>query len=63
MKTISTEEAFRRLVPERTVFVISYDKKNKRPSGMVAGYNMKCSSNPRMFAVGLWKKGYTHKLI
>jgi len=30
---------------------------------MVAGWNMKCSSTPYMFAVALSKDGYTHKLI
>jgi len=63
MKNVSIDKIFHQLMPERTVFVISYDKKNNRPSGMVAGYNTKCSSVPAMFAVGLWKKGYTNKLI
>jgi flavin reductase (DIM6/NTAB) family NADH-FMN oxidoreductase RutF len=63
MKTVSIEKAFTQFKPENIVFVISYDKKNKRPSGMIAGWNMKCSSGPHMFAVALWKKGYTHKLI
>jgi len=30
---------------------------------MIAGWNMKCSTKPPLFAVALWKKGYTHKLI
>ena len=63
MRNVSIEKAFRQFNPENVVFVISYDKKNKRPSGMVAGWNMKCSSEPYLFAIALWKKGYTHKLI
>lgn len=63
MKTISTDKAFDLFKPENVVYVISYDRKNKRPSGMIAGWSMKCSSSPKLFAVALWKKGYTHKLI
>jgi len=60
MKKISPEKIFR---PYSCVFVISWDKKNNRPSGMVAGWNTKCSYNPPLFAVVLSKEGYTHKLI
>ena len=63
MKKLSTENAFHLFKPEATVFVIVYDSVLKRPTGMVAGYNMKCSSNPSMLAVALWIKGYTHKVI
>ncbi len=64
MKEISLEKAFLDLfTPESLVYVIAYDSKNKRPSGMVSSWNTKCSSYPFMFAVALWKKGYTHKLI
>jgi len=59
MKKISPEKIFR---PYSCVFVISIDK-NGRPSGMVAGWNTKCSSSPHLFAVVLSKEGYTHKLI
>jgi len=62
MKRVSVEEAFDKLKPENCVFVISVDKKG-RPSGMIAGWNMKCSTKPSLFAVALWKGGYTHKLI
>jgi flavin reductase (DIM6/NTAB) family NADH-FMN oxidoreductase RutF len=62
MKQVSPKEAFNKFKPESCVFVISVDKKGK-PSGMVAGWNMKCSIKPPLFAVALWKKGYTHKLI
>lgn len=63
MKTITIGEAFNLFKPENVVFVISFDRKNNRPSGMIAGWSMKCSSNPKLFAVALWEKGYTHKLI
>ena len=62
MKKISAKEAFTKLKPESCVFVISVDRKGK-PSGMIAGWNMKCSTKPPLFAVALWKKGHTHKLI
>ncbi|MFC1627052.1 flavin reductase family protein [Patescibacteria group bacterium] len=62
MKQVSTKEAFSKFKPESCVFVISVDSSGC-PSGMVAGYNMKCSTTPPLFAVSLWKEGYTHKLI
>jgi len=52
-------KAFR---PESCVFVISVEK-DGHPSGMVAGWNMRCSNEPPLFAVSLWKEGYTHKLV
>ena len=62
MKQIPIKEAFYAFKPENCVFVISIDKNNK-PSGMVAGWEMKCSTNPPLFAVSLSKKRNTHKLI
>ncbi len=62
MKQVPVQVAFEKFKPESCVFVISADK-NGKPSGMIAGWNMKCSSEPPMFAVSLWKGGYTHKLI
>jgi len=59
MKKISPKKVFR---PYSCVFVISVDK-NGKPNGMIAGWNTKCSMKPPLFAVSLWKKGYTHKLI
>lgn len=61
MKEISTEEAFDRFKPESCVFVISADRTGK-PNG-IAGWNMKCSSDPAMLAVALWNGGNTHRLI
>lgn len=62
MKKVDTKLAFDKFKPESCVFVISrsldwYD------NWMVAWYNMKCSNNPYMYAVSLWKEWYTHKLI
>ena len=62
MKKVSAEKAFERFKPESCVFVISVDK-NGKPSGMIAGWNMKCSFKPPLFAVSLSKSGFTHKLI
>ena len=44
------------------MFVISIDS-TKKPSGMIAGWNMKCSIAPPLFAVSLSKKSHTAKLI
>ncbi|NOX37832.1 MAG: flavin reductase family protein [Calditrichaeota bacterium] len=62
MKTVTPREAFDRFKPESCVFVISVDR-GGRPSGMIAGWNMKCSYDPPLFAVALSKTGYTHRLI
>jgi len=63
MKIISPQDAFSKLKPESTVFVISFDSANNRPSGMVAGWSMKCSTDPYLYAVAIWKENYTYKLI
>jgi len=63
MEKLENKAAFQLFKPEATVFVIAYDSVLQRPTGMVAGYNMKCSSNPSMLAVALWVEGYTHKVI
>ena len=62
MEEVSPEQAFDKFKPESCVFVISIDSQGK-PSGMIAGWNMKCSNNPPLFAVSLSNKGHTHKLI
>ncbi len=62
MEKVLVKEAFDRFKPESCVFVISVDGSG-RASGMVAGWNMKCSTEPPLFAVSLSKKGYTHELI
>ncbi|MDD5015718.1 MAG: flavin reductase family protein [Atribacterota bacterium] len=64
MKIIPTEKAFfELLLPELVFYIIAYDRKNNRPNGMISSWTMKCSFEPFLFAVSLWKKGYTHKLI
>lgn len=55
-------EAFEMLKPETCVFVILIDK-HGRPSGMINSWHMKCSRDPALFAISLFKTGYTHKLI
>ena len=62
MEEISVPDAFSKLKPENVILVISVDK-NGKPSGMVAGWCMKCSIEPPLFAITLQKAGYTHKLI
>ncbi|MBP3191199.1 flavin reductase family protein [Natronogracilivirga saccharolytica] len=62
MKKVSVKESFDAFKPESCVFVISVDQKQK-PNGMVAGWNMKSSIEPPLYAVSLSKSGNTHKLI
>ncbi len=62
MIEVSLKQAFDMFKPESCVFVISIEQ-DGRPSGMIAGWQMKCSIEPPLFAVSLSKKGYTHKLI
>ena len=62
MKRVSISTAFSKFKPEQVVFVISIGKDGK-PSGMIAGWCMKCSQKPPLFAVALSKKSYTQKLI
>lgn len=62
MEKGSVEDSFNKFKPESMVFVISVDSEGK-PNGMIAGWNMKCSSEPPLFSVSLSKKGNTHKLI
>jgi len=62
MKKVTVKESFIKFMPESCVFVVSVDE-NGKPSGMIAGWNMKCSGIPPLFAVALSKNGYTHKLI
>jgi flavin reductase (DIM6/NTAB) family NADH-FMN oxidoreductase RutF len=62
MKKVPIIDAFDKFLPESCVFVISIDE-NSKPSGMIAGWNMKCSVDPPLFAVSLSKKSYTHALI
>lgn len=62
MIKVTPKQAFSAFKPESCVFVISVES-DGRPSGMIAGWNMKCSIEPPLFAVSLAKKGYTHKLI
>lgn len=62
MKQASIKESYDAFKPESVVFVITIDESGK-PAGMVAGWNMKASVDPPMFAVPLSKKYNTHKLL
>jgi flavin reductase (DIM6/NTAB) family NADH-FMN oxidoreductase RutF len=62
MEKVSIKKSYDKFKPESVVFVITVDETGK-PAGMVAGWNMKCSVDPPMFAVPLSKKYHTHKLI
>jgi len=62
MEEVNVKDCFSKFRPEGCVFVISIDSDDK-PSGMIAGWKMKCSEDPPLFAVSLSKEGYTHKLI
>lgn len=56
------ERVMRRHSVEPAVFVLSVDE-NGKPSGMAAGWNMKCSYKPPMIAVALSKNNYTQTLV
>lgn len=62
MKKIKVSEAFKKFMPERAVFVLSIDKRGIS-NGMVASWNMKCSEEPPLLAVSLWKQCNTQRLI
>jgi len=62
MEKTGLKEAFEKFKPESCVYVVSIDQ-NMKPSGMIAGWNMKCSSEPPLFAVSISKKSYTGKFI
>ena len=49
MKESSIKQSFDAFKPESCVFVLSVDD-SYRPSGMIAGWNMKCSIDPPLFA-------------
>jgi flavin reductase (DIM6/NTAB) family NADH-FMN oxidoreductase RutF len=62
MQEVDAVQAFEAFKPESCVFVLSVDGEG-RPSGMIAGWNTKCSFDPPLFAVSLSKGGFTHTLI
>lgn len=62
MQKVDIEKSLAAFKPESCVFVISVDQGGK-PNGMIAGWSMRCSGNPPLYAVSLSKGGYTHKLI
>jgi flavin reductase (DIM6/NTAB) family NADH-FMN oxidoreductase RutF len=62
MKSISIHKAFSIAKRERVVFVITI-KPDGKPNIMPVSWNMKCSSNPPMFAVAIKNNQYTPRLI
>ncbi len=62
MKEIITTDAFNLFKPENCIFVLSVEA-DGHPSGMTACWQMKCSHEPPLMAISLFKSGYTHKLI
>ncbi|MFA5134974.1 MAG: flavin reductase family protein [Patescibacteria group bacterium] len=62
MKRVTPQDGFAAFKPESCIFVLSVDGKGA-PSGMIAGWHMKCSFEPPLYAVALSKEGFTHKLI
>lgn len=62
MEEIRVETAFSLMKPESCVFVLALHP-DGRPTGMAAGWSMKCSNDPAMYCAALWKGGYTHTLI
>lgn len=45
------------------VIVATYDHNHHRPTGMTAGWSMPSSGRPLVYAVALWRRGYTHQLV
>ena len=62
LKQTDIQKTLSAFKPESIVFVISVDQ-NDKPSGMVAAWKTRVSSNPALYAVSLSKKHNTHKLI
>jgi flavin reductase (DIM6/NTAB) family NADH-FMN oxidoreductase RutF len=62
MKQIDPNLATKKYNPRNIVFVLSTDKVGK-PNGMIASFHTKCSDEPLLFAVAIYKKQNTHKLI
>lgn len=48
--------------PEYVLLIVSM-KENGKPNVMPAGWGMRCSFNPPLFAIGIGHSRYTHKCI
>ena len=59
MEETDIQKTLSNFKPETCVFVLSIDQ-NNQPSGMVAGWQTRCSGDPPLFAVSLSKKRNTH---
>lgn len=62
MREVEIHEAFQARFPVSIVMVISRDA-NGRADIMPAGWNMQCSSKPRLVAVGIHYERYTYQCI
>lgn len=62
MRKTTVSKAYEKFKPESCVMVLSVDKKEVA-NGMTCSWHMKCSEDPPLFAVALWKQGNTQKLI
>lgn len=63
MEECAPEEAYQNIYPERVVLVVTWDRENKRPNVMPAGWGMRTSHSPPMFAVSVGHTRHTHKLL
>ena len=66
MKTVTLNTATKWVLDKAfspVVIVTTFDTMNNRPTGMTAGWSIPCSTEPLMYSVALWKKGYTHTLL
>lgn len=62
MVRITPQSAFEKIRPESVIFVTSVNLKNEC-QGRIVTWHMKCSLDPPMYAVAIWKTGHTHNLI
>ena len=62
MERVTPQTAFEKIRPQSVVFVTSVNSK-KESKGRIVTWHMKCSFEPPMYAVALWKTGHTHDLI
>jgi len=63
LKEVSAEEAWKYIYPERVVLVVTWDRENSRPDVMPAGWGMRTSHLPPVFAVSIGRQRHTHKLL
>lgn len=62
MKVASTEEAIKKRRPEGVALIVCKDKDGKVDVTPIGWFTL-CNSNPRCFAICLYNKHYSHKII